>query len=45
MSTIGNTRPRRYRGLHRGPQWTVATWYSSIVAALLTIYRTARTGS
>lgn len=35
MSTIN--RPKRYRGLHRAPQWTVATWYSSIVAALLTL--------
>ena len=32
-------RPARYRGLHRAPQWTVATWYSSVVLALLTIWR------
>lgn len=42
MSTID--RPKRYRGLHRGPQWTVAAWYSSIVAALLTIARTRGQG-
>lgn len=40
MSNIGTTgRPRRYKGLHRGPQWTVATWYSSVVLALLTAWQ------
>lgn len=45
MGITSTNRPRRYRGLHRGPQWTVAMWYSSVVMAVLALVKSRGTVS
>lgn len=42
MGTI--ERPSRYRGLHRAPQWSVSTWYSTLVLAILTLVKSRQGG-